>query len=89
MAALLLFGTLLPLHIRRGWRARVNRGTGVVMVAAFCLLIATGYGLYYAGGEQLRRATALAHDALGLGLPLLLVWHIVRGRAGRKSAPLS
>ena len=83
MAALALFGTLLPLHVRRGWRANTNRSTGAVMVSAFVLLAVSGYALYYAGGEHFRHAAALAHDALGLGLPMLLVWHIARGRKSR------
>lgn len=80
MATLVILGTLVPLHIRRGWVSRINRPTGAIMVGLAMLLVATGYGLYYAGGEAFRDFVAWVHDAIGLAAPLLLVWHIQSGR---------
>lgn len=80
MATLVILGTMIPLHLRRGWRARRNRGTGVVITSVCVVLIASGYFLYYAGGETLRRAAVYGHDVLGLALPLIIIWHIFRGR---------
>lgn len=86
MLALVVLGTLIPLHIRRGWRAHRNRTTGAIMVGVTALLILTGSGLYYAGSEALRDATANIHDAVGLALPLIIVWHVVRGRRSAENA---
>jgi heme A synthase len=83
MAALVLLGILLPLHVRRAWHARRNRSHGVLMLGLCALLVVTGYALYYAGGEQIRHHAALIHDVLGLALPLFLIWHIVQGRRSR------
>jgi hypothetical protein len=87
MVALVVLGALIPLHIRRGWRVGVNRFTGMVMIGTMGLLALTGYGLYYAGGEKLRDIVVLIHEVVGIGLPLAIVWHIVRGRNVRSRKP--
>jgi hypothetical protein len=84
MVALIIFGTLVPLHMKRGWGARLNRPNGVMLVAFFLLLTASGYVLYYAGGEQSRSVASLVHTVLGLAFPLVLLWHIARGRRARR-----
>ena len=80
MAALILLGALLPLHVIRGLRAGSNRSTGWVMLVACALLVASGYALYYAGAPSLREGAVWCHDVLGLALPLLLAAHIWCGR---------
>lgn len=80
MAALVILGTMIPLHLRRGWRAHRNRGTGIFITSACVVLIGSGYFLYYAGGETLRGIAVYAHDSLGLALPGIVIWHIFRGR---------
>ncbi len=80
MAALVIFGILLPLHVQHGWKANRNRVTGAVMLGILVVLVLSGYALYYAGNEHLRSLSILVHDAVGLAFPLILVWHIVRGR---------
>jgi len=80
MATLVILGTMIPLHLRRSWRARRNRRTGVVITSVCVLLIVSGYFLYYAGGDTMRRAAVYGHDVLGLALPVIVIWHIFRGR---------
>jgi hypothetical protein len=80
MAALMLLGALVPLHMRRGWRARRNRITGTAMATFNAVLIATAFGLYYFGSELLRPWTSWLHIAVGLALPILFVIHVVTGR---------
>ena len=82
MLSLVVLGTLIPIHIRRGWHARRNRLHGGVLVAALVLLTLTGYGLYYSGLDTLREISSWSHRVLGLLLPLLIVLHI---RAGRRA----
>jgi heme A synthase len=80
MLTLMLLGALFPLHIRRAWRARKNRATGIVMLAFNAVLIATAFGLYYLGSEALRPWASDLHIAFGLAIPLLFLAHIKTGR---------
>lgn len=82
-ASLLVIGSLLPLHIKFAWRARRNRVNGVFFISIVTLLILSGYALYYIGNERLRSWTSWIHLIVGLALPVLLVFHIWRGRVTR------
>jgi hypothetical protein len=73
----------LPIHVRRGWHQRKNLLAGSILAALALLLIASGYALYYFGSEETRPWISAFHWLLGLGAPLLLVWHIVSGRRTR------
>jgi hypothetical protein len=86
MATLLLLGALVPLHVQRAWRSGRNRVTGPLMVAVNMLLIATAFGLYYAGSETLRPWVSDLHIAVGLALPALLGFHVWLGRRSRPAA---
>ncbi len=89
MATLVMLGTLLPGHVRRGWRANKSLRTGVSLLAFNGILALTGYGLYYAGGEKLREWTSLVHWVLGLAAPVTMALHVWIGhRARRRPAPL-
>ena len=88
LAILVLVGMLLTSHVPFAWRARRNRGNGSVLLGVFGVLIVTGYGLYYAGGEGLRACTSWIHLAVGLALPFLLFLHIWLGKRTRPPAPL-
>ncbi|MEA3209389.1 MAG: hypothetical protein QOE70_2446 [Chthoniobacter sp.] len=79
MAALLVLGALVT-HIRRGWSADKNRLSGALMIALNAFLIATGYGLYYAGEEGLRAWLSRWHAWIGLGVFILLPTHVIAGR---------
>jgi hypothetical protein len=80
MAGLILFGSLLPVHMRPAWNAGRKRVDGAVMAASQALLIVTGYGLYYFAGDGARAAAAGIHEVLGLLTPAALLWHVLRGR---------
>lgn len=80
MLVLLVLGSLLPIHVRRGWHQRKNLLAGCAVSTVALLLIASGYALYYYGGEEARPWISAFHWLLGLGTPVLLVWHIWRGR---------
>jgi hypothetical protein len=85
MAVLVLIGMLLSGHVRSAWRARRNRANGSVFLSVFAVLTVTGYGLYYAGAEMLRKWTSWIHIAVGVALPILLLIHIFLGRRTRPS----
>lgn len=80
MLVLIVTGSLLPIHVRRGWHQRKNLLAGTVVVAILMLLIASGYALYYYGGEEARPLISALHWIVGLGAPVALIWHIARGR---------
>src|SRR5262249_26196979 len=88
MAVLVLIGMLLTGHVRFAWRARRNRGNGLVFLSAFAVVTVTGYGLYYAGGESLRAWTSWIHLAVGLALPLVLILHVWLGKKTRPPVEL-
>jgi hypothetical protein len=81
--SLLFIGALLPLHIKFAWRAQRNRGNGILTIFVVCLLIITGYALYYIGNERLRSWTSWTHLVAGLTFPAFLIIHIWRGGATR------
>jgi len=86
MIFLVLIGTLLPVHVRRAWRARRNLATGIAMLAANVLLATTGYALYYAGSESLRAWSSAIHWGVGIGAVALMATHAVIGQA-RSAGP--
>ena len=71
---------------REGVDATLIRMSGAGLLAVFGILIATGYGLYYAGGDKLREWISFVHLWVGMALPLLIVAHIWMGRMTRKMA---
>ena len=83
MLMLVVVGVLVPLHVRRGWHARRNRGSGAGLVGALGVLAITGWLLYYAGGTQSREIASVSHVWLGFALPLAIFGHIWLGRRSR------
>jgi hypothetical protein len=80
MVTLMILGALVPLHVERGWRAQKNRAAGVVMVICNALLVATAFGLYYAGSDTLRPWISEIHITAGFVLPALFATHVALGR---------
>lgn len=83
MAALLLLGALIPVHLIRAWRSRKNRISGSAMATFNAVLIVTAFGLYYLGSETLRPWMSWIHIAAGLALALLFPLHVYWGRQKR------
>lgn len=80
MAFLMVLGTLWSGHIRRAWHLRRNRVSGLPLLLLMALLILTGYGLYYAGSEELRPWISLVHWLIGCLASLGLLLHVVIGK---------
>ena len=80
MLGLMVFGSLFQVHVRRFWRLGRNRRAGGTFLACALLLIGSGYGLYYLGGETSRALCRQLHIVIGVAaLPAFLV-HWWRGR---------
>ena len=75
---LLLFGSLLPLHVRHGLRQMKNRGTGIALLSALPVLILTGWGIYYLSDENVARWTSVLHVLIALPISGLVGWHAWR-----------
>jgi hypothetical protein len=86
MLFLLLLGALVALHVRIGWRLGNNRVSGSIMLTLNAVLVATAFGLYYAGSETLRPWISDIHIAVGLGFPVLLALHAALGRRSVRAA---
>jgi hypothetical protein len=74
-ATLWLFGLLWGQHIVGAWKSGRHRISGSVLFAVLAALIGSGYLLYYAGGDETRRITAIVHWGIGLAVPLIFVFH--------------
>jgi len=83
-AALVVIGSVLPVHARRAWQLKKNRNSGLSMKLVFFWLAATGYALYYFSSDANEAWLPVLHWSVGLGLPLMLVFHIRRGRSRPK-----
>jgi uncharacterized membrane protein len=88
MLFLILFGSVLPVHVKRAWQAGRNRLSGSILIVAISVLIITGYGLYYIGHELSREVMQWIHLVLGCCDPLLFVTHLWLGRKTRPNTSL-
>jgi len=83
-AVLIIAAMVVPVHVRLGWNARKNRWSGAVVAGTGLFLALTGLLLYYASAEALRALTSLFHWVVGLALPALLAWHVIRGKSSNR-----
>ncbi|MEO6118535.1 MAG: hypothetical protein ABIP37_05635 [Methylotenera sp.] len=74
----LLFGAVMPTHIKAAWKAKRNRISGSLMIAVMSLLLISGLFLYYA--DETRDAALWVHWMIGGGLVLLFPFHFISGR---------
>jgi len=84
--ALFMLGLLWGVHILNSWASHRRRWSGGLLVAAILVLTASGYLLYYVGGETLREVVSLAHWIIGFGAPILFIAHRFAAE-GRKHPP--
>ena len=77
---LVLYGSMLPVHVLQAWRLRKNRISGTIFFAIIFILSLTSVGLYYLGGEYSREVTSLVHWVVGLSFPVIMCLHVWYGR---------
>ena len=80
MVAILILGTLIPVHIRPALKIRRNVIAGITLTSLQVILIVTGYALYYFSGELSRSIASMVHWVLGLATPVILIWHVKMGK---------
>jgi hypothetical protein len=76
MVFLMIFGVLVVDHALTGWGLNDKRPSGGSVLAVCGILVLTGWGLYYVGGEDLRHWISLIHRVLGLLLPVIILIHV-------------
>ena len=76
---LIALGLILPVHLKAGWLAKINRLSGVGQFFCLIALIVSGLLLYY-GSESLRDLTVLIHYVLGFLLIGLFLGHLFSRR---------
>lgn len=84
LATLFALGAMSAYHVRRGWALKRNRVSGSLLIAAFILLTATGYALYYLVSDDTRAPVSIVHWAAGLALLPMSIGHLVASYRGRR-----
>ena len=74
----LLFGAVIPTHIKAGWKSKRNRVSGGFMVIVMSLLLVSGLFLYYA--DETRELALWTHWIIGGVLLVLFPFHFIAGR---------
>jgi hypothetical protein len=74
--ALMLTGSLLPLHWQLGWRRKIGRAAGVSLLVFMTVVVTTGVMLWYASAPAWRELAGQAHWWFGLALPAAVAGHI-------------
>ncbi|MBS0444433.1 MAG: hypothetical protein JSR59_00650 [Proteobacteria bacterium] len=82
-AALVVVGSILPMHARPGWYRQRNRRSGTVLVALLLWLAVSGLWLYY-GTEDAHQRVSLLHWIAGLALPVWVALHRLWGLRARR-----
>lgn len=85
VAAVFLLGWLGASHMVPRWSAWAGRPSGLWLLGAALVLIASGYALYYAGGG-LQAAAGVVHEWLGLAALAIALSHWL-GRRAREPKP--
>ncbi len=74
----ILFGSVMPVHIKSGWKTKRNRISGGLMIAVMTLLLVSGLILYY--GVDTREPALWVHWVIGCGLVVLFPAHYLLGK---------
>lgn len=84
MAFLFIWGTLLPVHMKRAWAQHQHRASGAILNAAIFLQALSSYGLYYFSSEGLLDLARWVHRINGCILPIILAVHLVKAKKRRR-----
>jgi len=84
--SLVLAGALAAIHLRIGWRRRLNHLSGTGLLVLFAAAGLSALGVYYAGDESLSLGSSIVHTVAGLASALLCLWHALAGRRLRRAA---
>jgi len=74
MLATLALGSVLPFHIKAGYKSRKQLWTGFSQLGFLATLLISGALLYY-GPEEIRDSVIDAHWIVGLLFFIIFIWH--------------
>ncbi len=74
-ASVWTFGLIWGAHVVAGWKSGRRRVSGIILFAILVFLTATGYLLYYLGGDELIATVSLMHWTTGVVLPIAFFAH--------------
>ena len=74
MLATLAFGSILPFHIKAGYKSRKQLWSGFSQLGFLATLIISGALLYY-GPEEIRDGVIDTHWIVGLLFLVIFIWH--------------
>jgi hypothetical protein len=81
MLATLAFGSVLPFHIKAGYKSRKQLWSGFSQLGFLATLIISGALLYY-GPEEIRDGAINIHWIVGLLFLVIFIWHgFIRSRS--------
>lgn len=83
--AILALGSLLVVHIPKGWGDKGQRVVGIALTVFFGALVLSGYMLYYVGDDSLRDFSSLFHWVIGILIPAIFLWHYSHRYSNRKT----
>lgn len=82
--ALIVFGALLPLHIRHRLQRPEHRRTGIGLIVVTGLLALSALGIDYLGGDAWSAAASIVHAAVAVPAAALLGVHAALARRRRE-----
>jgi hypothetical protein len=88
LAMLAIIGSVLPVHVRLGWRGKLNRISGTSLLATLALLALTGGALYYMADDTWRFVTIWMHQIVGVLSIAICIIHRHGRLRGRERASL-
>ena len=74
MLATIAFGSVLPFHIKAGYKSRKQLWSGFSQLGFLATLIISGALLYY-GPEEIRDGVIDTHWIVGLLFLVIFIWH--------------
>jgi len=83
--AILVLGSLLVVHIPKGWNDKSQRIGGISLTTLFTILIFSGYMLYYVGNDYLRELSSVFHWITGMLIPSIFIWHYSHRYSNKKN----
>lgn len=80
-----IVGSLLAIHVRIGWRRRLNKISGVVLLVLSIALLVSAVGIYYVGDDGWSRNSSVIHSVAGLLATIVFAWHALKGARLRRA----
>jgi len=75
IAATYLLGWVTARHVLHWWKVRQRRLSGAMLAAILAALSVSGFALFFLTDDRWQRASAAAHDVLGVFVTVFAIQH--------------